>query len=78
MKINGTKYYLSKDEKSVFYINASGEKAIQASTTQSSEVFEKYKNFIKNNNSAYRYYHDAYIFTIWVRDNLGGLSSTHA
>ena len=75
-KLNGTKYYLDGEE--VFYINSSGERAVQASRAQNEQTFNKYKNFIEKNNSAYRYYKNAYEFTTWVRENLSALQSDYA
>ena len=70
IKLNGTKYYLSGDE--IFYINANGEKAVQTKNGLSN--FKKFKKMIEANNSAYRYYREAYLFTSWVREHLKGLT----
>lgn len=75
-KLNGTKYYLDGD--SVFYINATGEKAIQASKNKNEEVFKEYKKFIEENNSAYRYYKEAYEFTSFVHKYFGELTVANA
>lgn len=83
-KLNGTKYYLDEkgtadlSDDEIFYINVSGERAVQASVAKDATTFNKYKDFIKGNNSAYKYYRDAYEFTTWVRENLGSLNSGHA
>lgn len=82
VKINGTKYYLengsNKNNGTVFYINHSGEKAIQASSKLNNNIYKEYYNKITKNNSAYQYYKDAYIFTDWVRSNLGELNTSNA
>ena len=77
-KLNGTKYYLKGNE--VFYINASGEKAVQISKSINEDTFKKYKGFIEGNNSAYKYYKSAYEFTNKIRRDLGlsNLSSKNA
>jgi len=78
VKINGTKYYwdeksgLNNDE--IFYINATGERAVQAREKDNNGTFTEYKNFIKQNNSAYRYYRDAYKFTKFVHEVFGNLT----
>ena len=69
VKLNGTKYYLDGEE--VFYINASGERATQISKSINAETFGKYKDYILNNNSAYKYYKSAYNFTNKIRKKYG-------
>ncbi|MCI9063642.1 MAG: hypothetical protein HFJ17_03465 [Clostridia bacterium] len=80
VKLNGTKYYLdkSKTPNEVFYINATGERAVQVKNEgKNTELFEKYKKLIEENNSAYKYYRDAYKFTNYVHSKLKELSSEH-
>lgn len=81
-KIKGTKYYLengsSKDNGTVFYINHSGEKTIQTSSKLNNSIYKEYYDMITKNNSAYQYYKDAYIFTRWIRSNLGELNTNNA
>ena len=74
--INGTKYYYSgtatsynstSDDDYIFYINNSGERVKQVNSKENNEPkFEYYYKMIFENNSAYCYYRDAYIFTQWV------------
>ena len=77
-KINGTKYYLDGNE--IFYINATGERAIQITRNSNLNTFERYKKYITENNTAYRYYKSAYEFTNRVRNEykLGSLKATDA
>ena len=80
-KLNGTKYYLdekagSNDE--IFYINATGEKAIPYKEKDNTESFNEFKDFIINNNSAYRYYKEAYKITQYVHKILYELTADHA
>ena len=70
VKINGTKYYLDETKKEVFYINASGERAVQSSKSLNESVYKEYKNKIEKNNSAYEYYKAAFEFTKKVRKDL--------
>ena len=81
VKINGTKYYWDKksganDE--IFYINVTGERAVQARENDDNGTFKEYKDFIEKNNSAYRYYRDAYKFTKFVHDTFGDLTVEQA
>lgn len=84
VKINGTKYYLEqgsiRNNGSVFYINANGEKTIQASSSLNKDIYQKYYDKITKNNSAYEYYKSAFDFTEMIRNELklDGLKASDA
>ena len=68
VKINGTKYYWDRTEKSIFYM-LNGTKIKQATQEKSKEMYEKYVEAINNNNSAINYYRAAFEFTNWLTNN---------
>lgn len=60
----------------IFYIDDSGTRMKQCENYKDNKVrFGSYLNEIKNNNLAFQYYRDAYIFSNWVNDNLQGLNA---
>lgn len=65
VKINGTKYYWNKTEKSIFYI-LNGTRVKQVTESQDLTLYNQYVNSITNNNSAENYYKNAYEFTEWL------------
>lgn len=83
--LDGTKYYYegNKDgstepgsDDKIFYIDDTGNKHYQLSSYENNkEKFLQYYNQIFKNSSAYEYYKNAYEFTKWVRENLGGLKA---
>ena len=75
VKLNGTKYYYDQDKDEIFYI-LNGKKHTQVNS--SSSEFDSYINIINNNNSAKRYYIEAFEFTAWVYNVLDGLTTESA
>lgn len=86
--VNGTKYYYYNSVKNngdkpgtpnnndyIFYIDEQRERHRQIiSKVNEPTKFEEYYNKIFKNNYAYNYYKEAYEFTNWVKENLGGLT----
>lgn len=68
VKINGTKYYLDKTNKEIFHF-INGEIISQVKESENKARYDKYKNAIENNQSAFYYYKEAFEFTKRVRNN---------
>ena len=81
-KIDGTKFYLSTNatanDGEVFYIDASGEKQIQASSSSNLTTYQLYYNAIEYNIDDYIYYRDAYEFTAKVEGYFSNLDFSTA
>ena len=76
-KINGTKYYLLEDLKCIVY-DTNGSLKIQVKEGETE--YEDWKTLILENNSAQKYYQDAYEFTEWFKSksSLNGLKYSDA
>ena len=70
-KINGIKYYYDEENNKIFHIINGTRVNYPPYSTDKNGEYEKYKNAIENNKSAYLYYKEAYEFTNKVRINYG-------
>lgn len=79
VKISGTKYYLDKSNRRIFYI-LNGVVHNQVTYAMNPELYNKYVNLITDNSSALRYYKEAYEFTkrLFSDYNLSTLEITDA
>lgn len=68
VKINGTKYYWDKTEKSIFYI-LNGTRIKQVTEDKDAALYNQYVDVITNNDSAVNYYKNAWEFTDWLTNN---------
>jgi len=68
----------TSDTDYIFYIDEQRTRHKQViSKLNNEEEFEKYYNKIFKNNYGYLYYKEAYEFTEWVRNNLGGITKNN-
>ena len=77
--IDGTKYYLQQNFQDgkgrIFYYDQKGVRQTQVAEKSDKNNYDKYVDLIEKNNSAFKYYKEAYEFTKNVKENIGWLTT---